>query len=80
MSIASNSYSFCCSFEGELLVELMLRYWKHPFCEDRDFRNHLLETTAEVLRASMEGECLVEGVPPEQVNFVAAVYYGGAQK
>ncbi len=75
MSVASNSYRFCCSFEGELLVELMLRYWSHPLCEDRDFRNWLLEIAADVLKTSMEGECLLEGVPPEQVNFVAAVYY-----
>lgn len=75
MSVASNSYSFCCSFEGELLIELMLRYWQHPFCEDRDFRNQLLEIAADVLRTSMEGEQVLEGVPPEEVNFVAAVYY-----
>jgi hypothetical protein len=75
MSVASNSYRFCCSFEGELLVELMLRYWEHPFCEDREFRNLLLEAAAEVLRASMGGECLLDGIPPHQVNFVAAVYY-----
>lgn len=75
MSVASNAYRFCCSFQGELLVELMLRYWEHPFCEDRDFRNQLLESAADVLRASMGGECLLDGIPPDQVNFVAAVYY-----
>jgi len=53
----------------------MLRYWEHPFCEDREFRNQLLEAAAEVLRASMGGERLLDGIPPDQVNFVAAVYY-----
>ena len=55
MSVAKTAYKFCCSFEGELLVELMLKYWKHPLCEDSDFRNQLLESAAEVLRASIGG-------------------------
>ncbi len=75
MSVVQTAYTFCSSFEGELLLELMLKYWYHPLCEDADFRNQLLESAAEVLKASMDGEHLLEDVPPEQVNFVAAVYY-----
>ncbi len=53
----------------------MLKYWKHPLCDDSDYRNQLLESAAEVLKASIGGETLFESIPPDQVNFVAAVYY-----
>jgi hypothetical protein len=62
-------------FEAELLTELMLRFWKHPFAEDASFRDQLLETAAEVLRASKKGEKLLEDVPANEMNLVAALWY-----
>ena len=62
-------------FEAELLTELMLRYWKHPFAEDIAFRQQLLETAAEVLKASDRGEKFLEDVPPAELNLVAALWY-----
>jgi hypothetical protein len=66
---------FCGLFEAELLVELMLRYWNHPRASDKDFRNHLLETAAEVLARSREGDCFFENISGEDMNFVAALWY-----
>jgi hypothetical protein len=62
-------------FEAELLIELMLRYWNHPLAADAEFRNHLLESAAEVLRASIAGQQFMEDLPPKHMNFVAAVWY-----
>jgi len=62
-------------FEAELLTELMLRYWDHPLADDAEYRNALLEATAEVLRASAEGEKLFDDLQPHNVNFVAAMCY-----
>jgi len=65
----------CRMFEGELLTELMLRYWGHPLAEDTDYRNGLLESAAKAIRISMEGQELIDGLPPSEMNFVAAVWY-----
>jgi hypothetical protein len=62
-------------FEGELLAELMLRYWHHPLAEDAEFRNALLENAAKALRLSIEGDSLIEGIPPEYTSFIAALWY-----
>jgi hypothetical protein len=62
-------------FEAELLTELMLRHWKHPFAQDTHFRQQLLETAADVLRASDKGEKFLEDVPPAEMNLVAALWY-----
>jgi hypothetical protein len=62
-------------FEAELLTELMLRYWKHPLADDAAFREQLLETAAEVLRASDNGDRLLEDIPPTEMNLVAALWY-----
>ena len=56
-------------FEGELLAELILRYWNHPLAEDLEFRNDLIENAAKILRLS------IEGLPPEYMSFVAALWY-----
>jgi hypothetical protein len=53
----------------------MLRYWHHPWAEDREFRNGLLESAAEALRASVAGEVLMADVLPQDMNLVAAVWY-----
>ena len=52
-------------FEGELLTELMLRYWRHPLAENAEFRSDLIENAAKALRLSIEGNNLIEGLPPE---------------
>ena len=75
MSAAKDALNFSGLFESELLVELMLRYWKHPFANDSDFRNNLLETAAEALRLSISGKSLIETLPPNDMNLVAAVWY-----
>jgi hypothetical protein len=62
-------------FEGELLAELMLRYWKHPLAEDKEFRNDLIENAAKALRISIEGNKLMEDLPPEDMSFIAALWY-----
>src|SRR5262245_7270946 len=74
-SIAERCYALSGLFEAELLLELMLRHWDHPMAAERDFRNELLESAVEVLRSSIRGEELVEGVPPQEVNLVMAIWF-----
>jgi len=75
MSIAKLSLKFTGLFEAELLVELMLRYWKHPWAADKDYRSALLETAAEALRGAIAGEELILGLPPKAMSLVAAIWY-----
>jgi len=78
MSPARKSLRFTGTFEAELLVELMLRFWKHPLAANRKYRNNLLEQAAEVLRASTKGVQLTEDIKPKNMNFIAAVWYAEA--
>ncbi|MEI8019134.1 MAG: hypothetical protein WCH39_13105 [Schlesneria sp.] len=73
--IAQVSLDFTGLYESELLTELMLRFWHHPNADDADFRNTVLEIAAEALQASVRGESLVEGVPPDQMNIVCAIWF-----
>ncbi len=66
---------FAGSFEAELLLELMLRYWEHPFADDEEFRASLLDSVAGVLLASADGKQLISEVPADDMSFVAAVWY-----
>jgi hypothetical protein len=75
MSVAKKCLAFSGLFEAELLIELMLRYWAHPFAADKDFRNGLLEGVAEVLRSCIAGQRAMEDIPPRHMNFVAALWY-----
>ena len=75
MSVPKKCLAFSGLFEAELLVELMLRYWHHPWAADGEFRNNLLEGACEALRSSIAGERFMEDIPSEQMNFVAAVWY-----
>jgi hypothetical protein len=75
MSTLEDAIRFCHAFEGELLIELMLRYWRHPLAEDADFRSGLIENVLQATRLSMEGKRPLDDVPPSQMNFVAAVWY-----
>jgi hypothetical protein len=74
-SISARCLAMSGLFEAELLTELMLRYWQHPFADDTVFRQQLLETAAEVLKASDKGEKFLEDVPPTEMNLVAALWY-----
>ena len=74
-SITKACLRFTGLFEAELLIELMLRFWHHPLALDREYRSALLETAAEVLRASASGERLFDELEPDKVNFVAAVWH-----
>ncbi len=74
-SIASRCLALSGLFEAELLLELMLRHWSHPFADNLDFRNQLLEAAVEFLRASVDGKTLLEGIPPDQMNLVMALWY-----
>jgi hypothetical protein len=73
--IAQVSLDFTGLYESELLTELMLRFWKHPSADDADFRYTVLETAAEALRASVAGQSLIEGLPPDQMNIVSAIWF-----
>lgn len=75
MSISEESLRCSGLFEAEVLVELMLRFWKHPFADDSDYRNDLLEGAAEALRAAVSGQQLIEGLQAEDTNLVAAIWY-----
>ena len=72
--IAKESLRITGLFESELLTELILRQWNHPLANDSDYRMGLLEGAADVLHACINGEQLIEGVPPEEMNLVAALW------
>ena len=78
-SIAKACLRFTGLFEAELLVELLLRYWKHPLADDREFRSALLEAAAEILQASVAGQRLFQDIHPRNVNLVAAIWYAESQ-
>ena len=67
-------YSLTGTFEFELLIELMLKYWEHPFADHPEFRNTLYEEVAVILRESSNGVRYGE-LPPKQVKLVFAVWH-----
>jgi hypothetical protein len=75
MSVAKKCLAFSGLFEAELLLELMLRFWQHPLAGDEEYRNELLEGTAGVLRSCINGQKVMEDIPPDEMNFVAAAWY-----
>lgn len=75
MSNAEESYRLTCLYEAELLVELMLRYWEHPFANDENYRQNLLESAAEVLQSSIDGIQLHPKLKPDEMNLVAAIWF-----
>ena len=74
-SIAKESLAMVGLFEAEVLTELLLWRWDHPLKSDAEFRNNLLEDAATALRRAIDGEQLIESVPPAEMNLIAAVYY-----
>jgi hypothetical protein len=75
INIAKKSLEITGLFEAELIVWLMLRYWKHPFADNKDFANDLLESASSVLRSAAQGEQIIEGLPATALNLVAAIWY-----
>lgn len=74
-SLAKRSFALTGLFEAEVLTDLLLWRWDHPYKLDAEFRHTLLENAAEVLRRSIVGERLMETVPPAEMNLIAALYY-----
>lgn len=61
-------------FEAEVFVQLMLARWGHPYADDPHFANDLLEDASSILRESIQGEHVLEGVAPEDMSLIAAVW------
>jgi hypothetical protein len=40
-------------FEAELLLKLMLRFWRHPLADDRDFWDDLIESATGKRRSAV---------------------------
>jgi hypothetical protein len=77
-SNAAQCYAFCSLFEAEVLLELMMQRWDHPFADNESYRSGLLESATELLSTSAEESCsqiFIEDLAPEDMNFVAAVWY-----
>lgn len=74
-SIAERSLELTSLFEAEVFIQLMLKRWDHPFAEDVDFANSLLEDASNALRDALGGIQLMENLPAPNLNFVAAVWY-----
>jgi len=75
---AKRCLAICPLFEAELLLELMLRRWRHPFAAEESFRLNLLESVTELLLAASDESCteaFIEGLPANEMNFVSAVWY-----
>lgn len=74
-STAERSLNITGMFEAEVLVQLLLSNWKHPYAGDKEFASQLLEDAATVLREVIEeGAEVIEGVPPHDLNLIAAVW------
>lgn len=75
ISPLDKAITFCGAFEAELLVRLMMERWGHPTQADSETVAEIVEVAAEVLQRSKLGEKLIEELEPEDMNFVAAVWY-----
>lgn len=77
-SNAQQCLQICPLFEAELLLELMFRFWSHPYADDKEFRSTLLESATELLMRAADPECnevFIEELPAHEMNFVSAVWY-----
>src|SRR5688572_10175488 len=73
-SNAEKSLEITSLFEAEVFVRLMLWRWNHPFADDEEFANALLENASLALRDASRGEQLIESVPATDLNLVAALW------
>ena len=84
-NIAKRCLEICPLFEAELLLELMMRQWRHPFADNEEFRQALLESATELLMTASDPSCqeiFIEGLPAQQMNLVSSIWYvewGGVQ-
>jgi hypothetical protein len=53
----------------------MLRFWEHPFADDKEYRQNLLESAAEALRFNLSGIQLPPNLKPDELNLVAAIWF-----
>jgi hypothetical protein len=67
--------AFCGLYEAELLASLILSHWGHPRGSDEEFAKELVEDVAEILSRSQHGDQFFEDIKPDDVNFVAALWY-----
>ncbi len=77
-STAKQCLSICPLFEAELLLQLMLQHWKHPFSHEDNFRQELLESATELLSVASQEACsevFIESLPPQEMNLVSALWY-----
>jgi hypothetical protein len=72
-SLAKLSLQLTGLFEAEVLVELMLRQWKHPLTDQAEFRDQLLEQATDVLTAAAAGEIVLDDMKPENIGLIAAI-------
>ena len=75
---ANRCLQICPLFEAELLLELMFRFWSHPFADDKEFRSSLLESATELLMRASDPSCeevFIAGMRSQEMNFVSAVWY-----
>lgn len=75
---AKQCLSICPLFEAELLVQLMLQNWQHPWSSDYAFRQQLLESATELLSVASQESCsevFIEGVQAKDMNLISAIWY-----
>ena len=74
-TVAQQCLDLTSLFEAEVLVRLMLHHWKHPYADDEDFANGLLEDAAQLLRMAVSGEGSPPGIPAEGLSLIAAMWW-----
>jgi len=75
MSIVKRSLDLTGMFEAEILIQLLLWRWDHPFKDDLEFQNELLENAAVALKEAIDGQQLFDDLPALETNLIAAVYF-----
>jgi len=74
-SLAQMCLELTSLFEAEVLVDLMLHWWQHPYANDKEFANGLLEDASQLLRMAVGGEGGPPGIRPENLSLVAAIWW-----
>ena len=74
-STAAECLRFTSLFEAEVLAQLLLDRWRHPQASGRTFASELVEQAREVLQQSRDGAVFIDNLEPQDMNFIAAVWY-----
>lgn len=77
-NLACRCLAVCPLFEAELLLQLMLQTWGHPFSDDVNFRQELLESATELLGVASQESCtevFIESLAAQEMNLVSAIWY-----